>query len=166
MHNHDPSAWPFWLSLGGDTIDACIGSAWLKITVMVLCGCVLAEYWFIAHHWSRLEKLTSNPEGKRALHDLRNIFILCGLCGYGMVIIRAIIPAWSLTIGLLICLISVTAHYILRLNSLGDIHRDAEMMHSFKRESRKNVEGETPMETLSRVKALLDASLERSQDAD
>lgn len=166
MHTHSPdSAWPFWISLGGETIDACMGSRWLQWMVMCLCVVILVEYWIIAHDWHRLEKLTSHPEGKKALHDLRNIFILCGLCGYGSVVVRAFVPAWSFTVLLLGLLAAVSARYISRLQGLCAIYREAERMESVKRESRRAVDGESPLETLSRVKALLDQDLERKENA-
>lgn len=165
MHDHVPSQWPFWLSLGGETTDACIGSRCLQIIVVAQCLIVLVEYWMIAHDWHKLEKLAENREGKQALHDLRNIFLLCGCCGYGMVIVRSLIPAWSPTLILFTLLIAVTARYIFRIKGLENIHRDAAILSRVKTAARISQENETPLETLNRVKSMLDADLERNDAA-
>lgn len=126
-----------------------------------LCFGILSGYWIIAKDWHRLEQLTENPHGKEALRSLRNIFILCGICGYGMVIVRSLVPAWCPTVILMIFLNWVTWRYISQLKGLAEIHRDAATLDELKRESRKNIENETPLETAARCKRLLDEHLER-----
>lgn len=125
---------------------------------------VLVGYSIIAHNWHQLEKLTSNHQGKEALRSLRGIFVLCAICGYGLVIVRSAIPAWSLTLICLCALNWVTWRYIFQLRSLEEIHRDANLLERMKREVAGINGDETPIETALRCKKLLDEHLQRIND--
>ena len=53
-----------------------------------------AGYALIALHWGRNERLLPPIPAKRALGNMRNIFVFCGICGYAFIPIKMIWPAW------------------------------------------------------------------------
>lgn len=157
MHDDEPSTWPFWLSLGGTTLDGCVGNSWLKWILILECLGVLVSYLIIARNWHHLEKLATSNDGKRALRSLRNIFVLCGICGYATPIVRTFVPAWSPTLFFYLLLNLESWRYVRSLRGLEAIHKDAATLDKLRQHTFAN---ETPIETLSRVKSLLDANLE------
>lgn len=114
---HDVSEWPFWLTLGGDTILPCTGSIWLAILYISLCSIVVSGYLVIAYEWHVLERACESKKGKALLRGLKHIFLGCGICGYGSVVVRVLIPAWSPYIASLLALCFFTWRYIFILRS-------------------------------------------------
>ena len=68
---------------------------WITITV-VLDLAVAAGYGLIAMHWWRNAKTLPPTPAKRAVRNIRNIFLFCGLCGYIFIPIKMFWPAWRL----------------------------------------------------------------------
>ena len=112
--------WPYWITLGGDTIMPCVGSVWLAIIYIILCASIVVGYVVIGIYWHTLEKLADTKEGKLILRNLRDIFMWCALSGYGFMIIRTALPFWLpylLSIG---WLNYITWRYVFRLRKLRD----------------------------------------------
>src|SRR5262245_56840872 len=68
---------------------------WIWLTVL-LDAAVAAGYALIALHWGRNERLLPPIPAKRALGNMRNIFVFCGICGYVFIPIKMVWPAWRL----------------------------------------------------------------------
>jgi signal transduction histidine kinase len=68
---------------------------WVVITV-VLDLAVAAGYILIALHWWRNQKRVAPSPARKALGNIRNIFIFCGICGYVFIPIKMVWPAWRL----------------------------------------------------------------------
>src|SRR5262245_54954257 len=75
----------------------CMGhdTPWIAITVL-LDLTVAAGYVAIAMHWWKNERTLPLVPAKRALGNMRNIFLFCGLCGYVFIPVKMIWPAWRL----------------------------------------------------------------------
>jgi signal transduction histidine kinase len=76
----------------------CMGhdTPWIWITIL-LDVTVASGYGLIAVHWWTNQRLL--PDGspaKRALGNMRNIFLFCGICGYIFIPIKMVWPAWRL----------------------------------------------------------------------
>lgn len=68
---------------------------WVVITVFLDLA-VAAGYIVIAAHWMRNERFLPPSPAKRAMGAMKNIFILCGLCGYVFIPVKLFWPAWRL----------------------------------------------------------------------
>lgn len=68
---------------------------WVAITV-ILDLAVAAGYVLIARHWWVNQKSLHNPQARKALGRMRNIFVFCGICGYLFIPIKMFWPAWRL----------------------------------------------------------------------
>ena len=68
---------------------------WIAITV-ALDFAVATGYGLIAMHWWRNQRLVSDSPAKRALGNMRNIFLFCGICGYIFIPVKMVWPAWRL----------------------------------------------------------------------
>ena len=68
---------------------------WVAVTV-ALDLAVAAGYVLIARHWWVNERTLPQTPAKNALRNMRNIFILCGVCGYIFIPIKMVWPAWRL----------------------------------------------------------------------
>lgn len=110
--NHD---WPFWMTLGGTTLDVCAGSMALAWTRVVACSIIMAFYCLIVLDWYEQQLRANDPTGLASLKDMRNIFIYCGLSGYGVVVVLTWIPFWSLTFVLYGLLLFHSGRYLFRI---------------------------------------------------
>ena len=82
-------------------LRGCMGTdyVWIWITV-ALDFAVAAGYVLIARHWwVNARQLPPSP-AKRALSQMRNIFVFCGICGYIFIPIKMVWPAWRLFRGI------------------------------------------------------------------
>jgi signal transduction histidine kinase len=68
---------------------------WIVITI-VLDLSVAAGYSVIAYHWWKNQRYLPASPAKRALRNMRNIFLFCGICGYLFIPIKMFWPAWRL----------------------------------------------------------------------
>ncbi len=100
-----------WFAGSGKYMDLrhCMGhdTFWIGLTV-ALDLAVAAGYGLIAIHWWRNEKLLDNPQAKRALGRMRNIFFFCGICGYIFIPVKMFWPAWRLYDLFLVALVYFT----------------------------------------------------------
>lgn len=77
-----------WHCMGHDT-------PWVIITV-ALDLTVAAGYGVIAYHWWVNQRRLENAQARVALARMRNIFLLCGICGYLFIPVKMFWPAWRL----------------------------------------------------------------------
>ncbi|MCK6418101.1 MAG: hypothetical protein L6Q57_04070 [Alphaproteobacteria bacterium] len=84
--------------------------------VLVIAACigVFTGYMMIARKWSEAARAAPDSEAKKALTDLKWIFIFCALCGYMWVVMEVLWPAWRLYFIFLIALNFFTWRYVLR----------------------------------------------------
>lgn len=68
---------------------------WVMITV-TLDLAVASGYVLIAWHWWQQQRDTPQSLAHRALGNMKNIFVFCGLCGYLFIPIKMVWPAWRL----------------------------------------------------------------------
>jgi hypothetical protein len=68
---------------------------WIAITVL-LDLTVATGYCLIAFHWWKNERGIPDSPAKEALGRMKNIFILCGICGYLFIPLKMFWPAWRL----------------------------------------------------------------------
>ena len=87
---------------------------WIALTV-TLDLLVAAGYVVIARHWWRNQRLIPPSPAKAALGSMKNIFILCGICGYLFIPVKMVWPAWRLYDGFLCVLVVLTWRYALRV---------------------------------------------------
>ena len=92
----------------------CMDSDYVTLTIVVLlCFSIFAGYIMIAYRWSMISKALPDGPSKRALNDIKWIFIFCGICGYGWLILEIFWPAWRLYMILLTLLNIFTWRYVL-----------------------------------------------------
>ena len=122
--------------MDGDTL-------WIAITV-ALDLAVAAGYALIAMHWWRNARHLPDVPAKRALGNMRNIFVFCGLCGYAFIPIKMFWPAWRLYDLVMFVLVYFTWKYAwnakdLRVvySELGRSSRLAEDLEKSREESRR-----------------------------
>jgi signal transduction histidine kinase len=96
---------------------------WIGITI-ALDVAVATGYMIIARHWWANERTLPDIPAKRALGSLRNIFLLCGTCGYLFIPIKMVWPAWRLYDIFLAMLVYWTWKYALRTKDLKVIYRE------------------------------------------
>jgi len=68
---------------------------WIFLTV-ILDIAVACGYAVIATHWWKNARTLPATPAKRALGNIRNIFVFCGICGYAFIPIKMLWPAWRL----------------------------------------------------------------------
>ena len=68
---------------------------WVALTV-VLDLAVASGYALIALHWWRQQQCAQQNLAHRALGNMKNIFVFCGICGYAFIPIKMFWPAWRL----------------------------------------------------------------------
>lgn len=90
----------------------CMGAdvPWIATTI-TLDLVIAAGYLLIAKHWWVNERNFPDSPARRALRNMRNIFLLCGLCGYLFIPIKMFWPAWRLYDFVLLVLAYVTWKY-------------------------------------------------------
>jgi signal transduction histidine kinase len=108
---------------------------WL-VAVVALDVLVVTGYVVIALHWQRNQRLLPNSPAKKALSDLRTIFLLCAACGYLFVPLKLVWPAWRLLAILLLPLAFVTWRYALSAQSLRVVYRGLSRAERLERELR------------------------------
>lgn len=96
---------------------------WVTITV-VLDVAIATGYVLIARHWWINERTLPDIPAKRALRSLRNIFLLCGTCGYLFVPIKMVWPAWRLYDIFLVVLVYWTWKYAVGSKDLKVVYRE------------------------------------------
>lgn len=94
------------------TLYHCMGhdKFWVALTV-ALDFAVAVGYVLIAMHWARNQRHLPPIPAKRALANLRNIFVFCGICGYIFIPVKMVWPAWRLYDLFLIPLVYFTWRY-------------------------------------------------------
>jgi len=117
-----------WFSGGPDgymTLVHCMNHDyfWIWITV-ALDFAVAAGYVLIAKHWWENERLLRDSPAKSALQGMKNIFILCGICGYLFIPIKMFWPAWRLYDAFLAVLAYSTWRYALRSRELSVVYNE------------------------------------------
>ena len=88
-----------WFAGNGRYMDltCCMGYDYLWIAITVgLDFAVAGGYLLIALHWWRNARGLPPTPAKRALGNLRNIFLFCGVCGYVFIPVKMVWPAWRL----------------------------------------------------------------------
>jgi signal transduction histidine kinase len=94
------------------TLIHCMQHDWLWIVItLVLDVAVAAGYVLIAWHWQANQRLLPPSPAKRALGNMRNIFVLCGICGYLFIPVKMVWPAWRLYDIFLVVLVYFTWRY-------------------------------------------------------
>src|SRR5688500_518910 len=78
-------------------LTCCMGYdyPWIAATV-ALDFVVAGGYVLIALHWWRNARGLPPTPARRALDNLRNIFLFCGVCGYAFIPVKMVWPAWRL----------------------------------------------------------------------
>jgi|GEM_PF-5073303 len=101
----------------------CMDSDFVTLTiVLILCVGVFTGYLIIAYRWSTAAKSVPESPAKRALNDLKWIFIICAICGYAWVLLEVFWPGWRLYMIMLAWLNLYTWRYIIRENSLEKLY--------------------------------------------
>lgn len=114
---------------GGDHYDYhnlfhCIDNDLVTITLIVsLCVGVFTGYLIIAYRWSKAAKEAPESEAKKALNDLKWVFIVCAICGYLWVILETVWPAWRLYMMVLAVLNFFTWRYVFRIEAIDRIYK-------------------------------------------
>ncbi len=98
------------------------GDVLMISTILLLCAGVFSGYFIIAWRWSTASKATPDSDAKKALNDLKWIFILCGICGYLWVCLESVWPAWRLYALFLAGLNFFTWRYVSRLTALDGVY--------------------------------------------
>jgi len=70
-------------------------TTWVIITVALDLAVALG-YSLIALHWWRQQRGAQLSLAHRALGNMKNIFVFCGICGYIFIPIKMVWPAWRL----------------------------------------------------------------------
>lgn len=118
----------YWFS-GGErqyhTLYQCMmgDNLWIAITV-ILDLAVATGYALIAKHWWDNSRLLPPTPAKRALGNLRNIFLFCGICGYLFIPIKMFWPAWRLYDIFLAALVFFTWRYAIGARDLKVIYKE------------------------------------------
>ena len=103
-----------WLAGEGryHTLVHCMGRDYLWIAITVaLDVAVAAGYALIALHWWKNQRHLPPTPARRALGNLRNIFLFCGVCGYLFIPVKMVWPAWRLYDGVMLVLGYYTWRY-------------------------------------------------------
>ena len=137
-----------WFSGGSDGYVSLVHSMnhdWLWIgTTVVLDLAVAVGYVIIALHWRRTEESLPESPAKSALGNMKNIFVLCGLCGYLFIPIKMFWPAWRLYDAFLLVIAYKTWRYAISsrqlaivYNEIGRTERLASELEEARQESRR-----------------------------
>jgi signal transduction histidine kinase len=107
------------------TLDHCMHHdvLWITLTVLldaaVVVGCLV-----IARHWRRNEATLPPSPPRKALHNMKNIFMFCGLCGYLFIPVEMFWPAWRLYDLFLLFLVYYTWRHALGARDLRVIYAE------------------------------------------
>ena len=101
------------------TLQQCMHgqTGWVTATV-VLDLAVFVGYLIIAGHWARNERTLPPSPARRALADVRHIFVFCGICGYLFNPVKLVWPAWRLYDGFMLVLVFFTYRYAFNVKGL------------------------------------------------
>ncbi len=117
-----------WFSGGSNqymTMRCCMNSDWFWIVLTVtLDVAVAAGYAMIALHWWRNSRRLPPSPAKKALGNMRDIFLFCGICGYTFIPIKMVWPAWRLYDMFMIILVYITWKYAWSARDLKVIYRE------------------------------------------
>ncbi len=117
-----------WFSGGSDgymSLIHCMNHDWLWIgTTVFVDFAVAVGYVIIALHWRRNEKSLPQSPAKSALGSMKNIFVLCGLCGYLFIPIKMFWPAWRLYDAFLLVLVYKTWRYAVGSRQLAVVYNE------------------------------------------
>jgi len=116
------------------------------VAIVTLDLLVVTGYVVIALHWQRNQRLLPRTPARKALSDLRTIFLLCAACGYLFVPIKLVWPAWRLLAILLVPLAFVTWRYAVSAQSLRVVYHGLSRADRLEREL-KDREQEAEMKT-------------------
>lgn len=102
----------------------CMGhdTFWITMTV-VLDFAVAAGYGAIALHWWKNQRLLPGGPAKRALAQMRNIFLFCGICSYVFIPMKMVWPAWRLYDMFMLALVYSTWRYAWNAGQLRVVYR-------------------------------------------
>src|SRR5262245_1122478 len=108
------------------TLTHCMGHDYLWIWATVLLDLAVATgYGLIAYHWWVNQKhLPDGAPAKRALGNMRNIFLFCGICGYLFIPIKMVWPAWRLYDLFMAALVYFTWKYAWNARDLKVVYRE------------------------------------------
>ena len=117
-----------WFSGGRDgymSLEHCMrgDTFWIALTV-ILDLAVATGYALIARHWWVNEKSLANSQAKKALGDMKRIFLFCGTCGYVFLPIKMFWPAWRLYDLFMIGLVYSTWSYALNARNLRVVYHE------------------------------------------
>lgn len=116
-----------WFAGGPDpymTLVHCMNHDWVWIGITVALDLTIAAgYVMIARHWRRNELELPDSPAKRALSNMKAIFLFCGLCGYLFIPIKMFWPAWRLYDAFLLVLAYFTWRYALGARTLAVVYR-------------------------------------------
>jgi hypothetical protein len=104
----------------------CMGHDYPWIATTVLLDLAVATgYGLIAWHWWTNQKhLPDGAPAKKALGNMRNIFLFCGICGYAFIPIKMVWPAWRLYDVFMAALVYFTWKYAWSAKDLKVVYRE------------------------------------------
>src|SRR4051812_24870489 len=104
----------------------CMGHDYPWIATTVLLDLAVATgYGLIAWHWWTNQKnLPDGAPAKKALANMRNIFLFCGICGYAFIPIKMLWPAWRLYDLVMAALVYFTWKYAWSAKDLKVVYRE------------------------------------------
>jgi len=98
-------------------------TVWIAVTVLLDLS-VAAGYGLIAMHWWKNSRNLPDIPAKRALGNMRNIFLFCGICGYVFIPIKMVWPAWRLYDFFMAVLLYFTWRYALKARDLKVVYSE------------------------------------------
>ena len=101
-------------------------SVWIALTVGLDLA-VGAGYAVIATHWWQNGRNLPDVPARRALANIRNIFVFCAICGYMFIPIKMFWPAWRLYDVFLAVLVYFTWRYAWGAKDLKVVYRELGM---------------------------------------
>jgi hypothetical protein len=106
------------------TLIHCLDHDMVSVTmIVVLCIGVFSGYMMIAWRWFKAAQSAPDSQAKKALNDLKWIFLICGICSYLWVILDTVWPGWRLYMLVLVALNFFTWRYVLRLDALEGVYK-------------------------------------------
>jgi signal transduction histidine kinase len=96
---------------------------WVTVTVALDLSVAIGYLLIAMHWWKNGRHLPASP-AKRALSNIRNIFVFCGICGYLFIPVKMFWPAWRLYDVFLTVLLYFTWRYVLGARDLKVIYSE------------------------------------------
>lgn len=94
--------------------DCMKGDLFWVVATVALNIFVVVGYIIIAHRWKQAAANSPPSVEKKALNELKFIFMFCALCGYMFIPIKMVWPAWRLYDFVLVVLIYYTFRFVFR----------------------------------------------------